>query len=55
MFNCGISWVDGIIISLTNIMMCFDGVFDGILPAQQLKKSAFYKCNIPVKKDPNRM
>lgn len=41
MFNCGVSWVDGIIISLTNITMCFDGVFVGILSAQQLKKSAF--------------
>ena len=38
-----VCWVDGIVISFTSIVMCFDG---RILSAQQLKKLAFYQCSI---------
>lgn len=42
-----VRWVDGIVISLTGIVMCFD---ESILSAQQLKKLAFYQCGILPKK-----
>ena len=38
-----VRWVDGIVISSTGIVMCFDG---SILSAQQLKKLTFYQCSI---------